>query len=65
MDKSKEILYSKKDLEDAFRVAWRACKTYQSGKEAFKEYFKNKYPRQPIVFKVKDLDKYKPLDLEE
>jgi hypothetical protein len=60
-----EKLYTKKDLEEAFKKAWKSCRTYQSGKEAFKEWFKDKYPREPIVFKVKDLNKYKPLDLEE
>jgi len=60
-----EQKFTKKDLEEAFKKAWKSCRTYQDGKEAFNEWFKAKYPRKPIMFKVKDLDKYKPLDLEE
>lgn len=32
-------LYTKKDLEEAYKRGWRADKSYQSGKESFKEWF--------------------------
>ena len=57
--------FNKKDIEEAFKFAWNADKSYQSGKEAFKKYFKSKHSRKPILFKVKDLNKYKQIDLEE
>ena len=60
-----EMIFNKRDIEEAYKAGWKADKTYGSGKERFKEWFKAKYPRTPVTFRVKDLSKYKQSDIEE
>jgi hypothetical protein len=61
-----EQTFTKKDLEEAYKTGWRADKTYQSGKESFKQWFKNRFTRKPVLFKVKrDLSFYKQNNYEE
>ena len=57
-------VFNKKDIEDAYNAGCKADKTSDS-KTSFTQWFKTKYPRNPIAFRVKDLSKYKPMDLEE
>jgi len=53
-----EKVFNKKDMEDAYNAGF-------TNKTSFIEWFNFRYPRNPIAFRVKDLSKYKPMDLEE
>lgn len=53
------LRFTVKDLEEAYKSGWKADKSYQTGKESFKNWFRNRFPKKPTVFKVKrDLSFY-------
>lgn len=64
--KQNEKIFTKSDLEEAYKSAWKADKTYQNGKESFKQWFNSRFPREKVEFKVKrSLDFYKQNNYEE